>query len=59
VAELREIRLKTETQLIHSHTLPICEFRINGCIEYTVEWGMAEYQVALCVSLGQCGDRNG
>jgi hypothetical protein len=32
--KLCEIRPNAETQLIHSHTLPIREFRINGCIVY-------------------------
>lgn len=36
VAQLREIGPNAETQLVHSHTLPICEFQINGYIAYSM-----------------------
>jgi len=46
VAQLLEIRPNAEMQLIHSHTLPICEFRINDCVVYC---RVGESQISSCV----------
>jgi len=46
VAQVREIRLNAETQLVHSHTLPICEYRIKGCIVYR---RVREGRISSCV----------